>query len=202
MPFRAVDFDKWDTAPTESVHLQYCKYILRVNRSTSNILVRGELGRDPVKLVIDMRTVQTSKNFLNSKNDLVYQALKLDEEMYDSQVPNTFTCYLKFIESTVNHAKSEAVDTYGKVKIRKLMQSYHKEMWKRKMPVNPKANFAGGFKTTINFEKYFEKIEDQNLRIPLTKFRLSDHELNIETGRHRNIPRSDRHYPFCKPDIV
>ena len=121
-----------------------------------------------MKVAIDMRTVQTYKHFLYSKDDLVYQALKLDEEMYDSQLPDTFTGYLKFIESTINHAKSQAIETYGKIKIRKLMQSYCKEIWKQKMLVNPEANFARGFKTTMNFEKYLEQIEDRSLRIPLT----------------------------------
>ena len=47
MPFYSVDFNKWDHTEIESVHLQFCKHILGVNRSTSNILVRGELGRYP-----------------------------------------------------------------------------------------------------------------------------------------------------------
>ena len=48
----------------------------------------------------------------------------------------------------------------------------------------------------MNFEKYLGQNED------LTKFRLSDQELNIETGRHGNIPRNETLLPFCKPDIV
>ena len=32
----------------------------------------------------------------------------------------------------------------------------------------------------------------------MTKFRLSDHNLAIELGRYKNIPRNQRHFKFCK----
>ena len=93
-----------------------------------------------------MRTVQTCKHFLNSKNDLVYQALKPDEEMYDSQLPNTFTVYLKFIESAINHSKSQSAETYRKIKILKLMKSYCKEYGNEKRQLIPKLTFLENLK--------------------------------------------------------
>ena len=44
-PFLNQDYDKWDGNEVEKVHLQFLKQILGVNRSTTNILVRGELNR-------------------------------------------------------------------------------------------------------------------------------------------------------------
>ena len=32
----------------------------------------------------------------------------------------------------------------------------------------------------------------------MTKFRLSDHNLEIDLGRYKNIPRNQRHCKFCK----
>ena len=122
--------------------------------------------------------------------------------MHEQQLPNTFTSYVKFIDRSANHTNPKAMDTLGKRKIRKLLQNYYNELWNRKILRNPKANFIKYFKTNMNFEKYLIQIEDRKLRIPLTKFRLSDHELNIETGRHRNIPRNERHCPLCKAKAV
>ena len=48
------DIVKWDSSDTEKVHLQFCKHILGVNRSTMNNMVRAELGRYP--LLIDVQT--------------------------------------------------------------------------------------------------------------------------------------------------
>ena len=56
----------------------------------------------------------------------------------------------------------------------------------------PKAEFLRQFKNQIRQEKYLSIINDRNLRVILTNLRLSDHELNIEKGRHKNIKRQER----------
>ena len=40
------------------------------------------------------------------------------------------------------------------------------------------------------------------MRVVLSKFTLSDHELNIETGRHHNIKRDERYCPFCNDNSI
>ena len=40
-------------------------------------------------------------------------------------------------------------------------------------------------KTEIGFEKYLSEIKNPFLRIEMTKFRLSNHNLMIEIGRHK-----------------
>ena len=40
-----IDHNKWESTPIEKLHTQLIKRILGVNRSTTNILVRGEIGR-------------------------------------------------------------------------------------------------------------------------------------------------------------
>ena len=50
----------------------------------------------------------------------------------------------------------------------------------------PKAYFLRQFKNKIRQEKYLSIInENISYSVILTKFRLSDHELNIEKGRHK-----------------
>ena len=44
-PYLNQEIDNWDANPIEKVHTQFLKRILGVNRSTTNILVRGDLGR-------------------------------------------------------------------------------------------------------------------------------------------------------------
>ena len=51
------------------------------------------------------------------------------------------------------------------------------------------------YKHEFEYENYLDHISDNKLRISLTKFRLSSHNLEIETGRYDNIPREER---FCK----
>ena len=42
-------------------------------------------------------------------------------------------------------------------------------------------------------------ITTRNINAPvcLTKFRLSNHKLMIETGRHQKVPKTERFCPFC-----
>ena len=35
----------------------------------------------------------------------------------------------------------------------------------------------------------------------ITKFRVSDHTLEVETGRYKNIPRENRNCKICKDEI-
>ena len=45
---------------------------------------------------------------------------------------------------------------------------------------------------SFNREKYLDIISNKTLRIALKRFRLSSHQLEIETGRHKNINSDER----------
>jgi hypothetical protein len=53
-------------------------------------------------------------------------------------------------------------------------------------------------KSDIKLEEYIKCERNFKNRQLLTKFRLSDHNLEIELGRYKNIPRNQRHCKFCK----
>ena len=53
------------------------------------------------------------------------------------------------------------------------------------------------FKTQIGYGNYLSQIHNTPKRISLIKFRLSNHHLVIETGRHNRIDRDLRFCPFC-----
>ena len=56
-------------------------------------------------------------------------------------------------------------------------------------------------KKQIGYECYLSQIRNIDHRITLTNFRLSNHRLKIETGRHQRIDKNKRFCPFC-PDEV
>ena len=49
---------------------------------------------------------------------------------------------------------------------------------------------------------YLYFIHDKKLKILLSQFRISAHDLEIEKGRHRNIPRSERKCKLCNVNVV
>ena len=59
------------------------------------------------------------------------------------------------------------------------------------------------FKTSFSFEDYLMDITNINCRKLITKFRISDHSLQIEIGR-RSVPRiplNERFCTFCKSSV-
>ena len=57
------------------------------------------------------------------------------------------------------------------------------------------------FKTEIGMEKYLNEIKNVAIRIQITRFRLSNHNLMIETGRHSDTPKEQRYCPFCQNKV-
>ena len=53
-------------------------------------------------------------------------------------------------------------------------------------------------KTEIGLENYLNVIKNVSIRTQFSKFRLSDHNLEIEKGRHRGIVAEQRFCSFCK----
>ena len=56
-------------------------------------------------------------------------------------------------------------------------------------------------KHNIVFEEYLISVKNVSNRIALTKFKLSNHTLMMETGRHENIHQTKRRCPFRPEDI-
>ena len=52
-------------------------------------------------------------------------------------------------------------------------------------------------KASVEIENYLITTRNINARVCLTKFRLSNHKLMIETGRHHKVPKTERFCPFC-----
>ena len=63
------------------------------------------------------------------------------------------------------------------------------------MKDSTRLDYCNIFKNEHVYEKYLDVIKETHLRSTLSKFRLSSHLLNIETGRHDNIDRGQR---ICK----
>ena len=57
-------------------------------------------------------------------------------------------------------------------------------------------------KLDFKLEPYLEKLNNPELRSIICKFRLSDHKLEIEKGRHHKIPAKSRLCKICNSTLV
>jgi len=57
-------------------------------------------------------------------------------------------------------------------------------------------------KHTFGFEEYLDFMKDRTIRISLTQFRVSSHDLNIEVGRYTDITRNQQLGTNCSMNIL
>ena len=95
------------------------------------------------------------------------------------------------------------ISEFASTKVRESIRSHFNREWKILLNNFSKADCYKQFKDEVKFERYLSTIKNRKHRVTLSKFRLSDHILMIETGRHSRpaIPRAERYCPHC-PDTV
>ena len=72
------------------------------------------------------------------------------------------------------------------------------QKWSDQLHQNKKLECYRTYKSVLNPEKYLYCINSFKLRQAIARFRCSNHQLEIETGRHKGIDRELRHCSFCK----
>lgn len=78
----------------------------------------------------------------------------------------------------------------------------YKQNWYSRINNSSRLSSLSLIKHEFEQEKYLNVINTNKYRISLTKFRLSSHNLAIETGRHDNIPRENRKCRNCSMNVI
>ena len=97
----------------------------------------------------------------------------------------------------------DQVNALEDTKIHLSVRECFNSLWKSELESFPKADTFRLFKDSVKFERYLDDIKIRKHRVSLAKFRVSDHCLMIEKGRHARpvISRESRFCPHC-PLIV
>ena len=85
--------------------------------------------------------------------------------------------------------------------INRMADIFHQEAFSDIRRKDSRLRTYGILKTQSGIEDYLSEIKSIKERTALTKFRLSNHALMIEKGRHKNIDKTQRFCPFC-PGVV
>jgi hypothetical protein len=206
-PFLNNDYDKWDHNEIEKVHLQFLKQIIGVNRSTTNILVRGETNRHSLLQEVLKRHIKYVKYIKDKEGDrLVTQALNYEQNRADNQ---TFLSTILRYGEQLQEYHGQALPYYhpyenildiSEDKLKQYTKDIFHNIWKSKLEISIKGETYKSFKDQMYYEKYLNQL-DRKSRRTLIKFRISDHKLMIEEGRHKRIPRENRWCKYCTTEI-
>ena len=206
-PFLDNDYDKWEHNEIEKVHVQFLKQLLGVNRSATNILVRGETNRHSLLLEVLKRHIKYVKYIKEKEGDrLVTQALNYEQNRVSNK---TFLNSILKYREQLQQAHGQALPYYhpcenildiSEDKLKQYIKDIFHNIWKSKLETSIKGETYKRFKDQMCFEQYLNYHDRKSRRI-LTKFRISDHKLMIEEGRHKRIPRENRWCKYCATEI-
>ena len=180
-----------------------CKQLLGVNKSTTNIAVLLELGLLPIsfhaiKAAIKnwerIRLKEAHKYVISSHLQAVSKNLPWISNIRNLLQQNGLIClYLDTHE--------DKRPFIHKKLLQRLSDQFHQNSFTVLKDHQSKLRTYGLLKTEIGTENYLQQITDFKVRKCYTKFRLSDHTLNIEQGRHNGIEKSERFCPFCTNQV-
>ena len=131
-PFMNHNGINWDTTQIEKTHTQFLKRLLGVNRSTTNVLVRSELGRHALQEKIVTRNINYIK-YVESKEPYVLVKEAAGYEVLHANERNSLYSLLKQYEE--KHCNIKLI---SKPKLRLLIRDEFDIQWKHRYQNPPK----------------------------------------------------------------
>jgi len=193
-----LNYETWDKTPAEIFHLEFCKNILGTHRNAPSLGCRAELGRFPLLSEIQKR------------------AVKFWFHLSDAQTESYHHCALRYragltegdpmIHLVEKHQLNSSIQfRHSKVKeIGKITKEEYIHDWQIKVTQLNKLKYFNKIKSDYKLAPYLTDIGNYGQRKLLTKYRISDHSLCVETGRHKQSwrERELRVCPHCPDGAV
>ena len=181
--------------PVENLHMQFCRQVLGVQKNTSNCGVLLELGRTPLMMEAQKlslknwnRIKEGNGNFLVTNSYLNAHAKNLT---WNETIHGTLST--SGMQFRISEGRSDLANAYfGKAK-----DIFHQKSLAQIGKPDSKLRTYALIKQTIGREDYLTEIKNTKRRQKLTKLRLSNHQLMIETGRHKKLPKDERICQLC-----
>ena len=187
-------------SPIETIHMSFCKQLLGVQKQTSNVGVLLELGQTPLILSAVKNAI---KNWVRIANRTHCNELTL--KSHENAIRQNLTWPNK-IEQKISEIGLRVLflekdkNTHAKV-FERQKDIFHQNSFSKINGADSKLKTYSAIKSSVGREDYLSIIQNTKERIAFTKFRLSNHELMIEKGRHMKIEKRYRLCPFCPTEV-
>lgn len=200
----------YDHSELDKLHLKFCKHILGVKQQTSNAAVLGELGRFPLSVICKERALKYWIKINMNPNSLMHHVLTKQSNIYhyNNIRPASKKIWHSAMSDLLNRMGygNLLVDfntdyNYSPLLTQRVRDQYI-QTWYDNLTSQPKMEYYCRFKKEFLFEEYLTCVKNDKHRKELSRFRLSSHSLEIETGRYTNINRDNRKCKLCSHDTV
>ena len=212
-PLTESGYEKWDKHPVETLHAEFCKNILKVGRNTPNNACRAELGQYPLLINIEKRATKFFKHLKTSDpKSFCYQALK-SQEMGTKASP-LIQMVWRLTQTNVtnqtnptNHQPQDLntiAETIRPNQVINTEKQNYLSYWTETTKNQNKLQCYLALNRKYTLADYLSTVTNTKHRKTLTRYRLSNHSLAIEKGRHRQtwLPREERLCTKCNQDTI
>ena len=186
-----LNFEKWDKNPIETLHAEFCRNILRMQRKIPNTACRAELGQYPLSLKIEKRTIKFWQHLQTSEpTSYHFKALKSQELTIEKRP------LIQLVQRLHQDTPHERMNTNQIINTQK---ERYLTYWKGITQKQSKLQNYLALKRDYKLANYLTTVSDTKLRKLVSRYRLSGHSLAIETGRHRQtwVPQESRLCVHC-----
>ena len=193
--------------PIERLHNMFCKQLLGVQKQTPTVGILLELGLVPITFHAIKASIKNWDRIRKKRsNNLLYESLGsaiFDNLPWISSIKSILESkgmLQSFLSINNDNNNNEQKSTENQI-FQRLSDEFHQNALESIENDNSKLKTYSSLKNKIGMEKYLMDITNINHRVAMTKLRLSNHPLHIETGRHVKIERNQRFCPFC-PTLI
>lgn len=189
----------------ESLHLRFCKYILNVNKTTSNCMIYGELGRFHIDTLIKTKMLSYWSRIVTGKTTKIsYCLYKVLFELY---VNNEYRSpWIECIHNTLTSTglnniwlSTDFNPDWLKHTIKRKLCDLFIQKWEHNLNSDGNCIIYKHLKHTHSMENYLVKLP-KSLSTPLCRFRCNNFRLSVVRGRFNNVPRERRFCHLCNED--
>ena len=178
----------------------FCRYLLGVQKQTNTIGILLELGMVPVTLYAIKAAIKNWERVTdNRSNILLHMSIKDAAKENLVWISNIRNCLVS--NGMLNMFLEKKTSPVHKIVFQRLSDHFHQNAFETINNNNSKLRTYGLLKSKIGIEEYLLTIRNIKNRIAMTKLRLSNHTLLIETGRHLKLEQTERVCPFCPNTI-
>ena len=193
--------------PFECTQLRHIKYMLGINRRSSNTAAWGETGKFPIIIGCARLCINYFKRIINLPNNnftkaAITEQIQLNLPWYDN-IKKMVECFDDISPKDYQISNSPTTnaillsDLCSSATITGALQELFLQCWRTSLVNSSKLEFYRSIKSSFAWENYLDHIPSFLERRSTARIRCSSHKLQIEIGRYSGIDRANRVCKFC-----
>ena len=172
------------------------KYLQRLNMLKPSSFVHAALQEQKQ---LDLPWYRNIEHIL--KVDKIFHQDHVTAYLHAHHLPPTTSPATSYISSPIKYKvlKPLASKKFRVEYVMKCLKSHFIDCWNYEKSMSPKFSlYYDKIKPNFCKENYLDSVKNAAFRYRTTRLRISAHDLEIETGRYKAIPRNERHCNWCK----